>query len=696
MTESHRRSGPLGDLTASLVTFIATGALIALGNWAWTFITSGHARSLLVALLALGGLSGAGAGVLMWGVWLLIPFRSRGVVPARFFLAAALIGLPVAWVSTSIALVLQARGLTWIPLILVALLLLALYGWLSMRVAAVLEEIVRRAGPRLRTAGRVSRRLAFLLTVAGGIAAAAYVMMGRRVTSRDLAEVPAPESRRPNLILVSLDTLRPDHLPSRGYSRPTTPRLDEILAGGAVFTDSVASSSWTILSHATLLTGASPSRIGPSMLQSAASGALTLPPEARTMAEVLHDNGYATAAFIGGATLSSAFGFDQGFDHFDDVMAPSMQSVTDLLLLGGEIRSILQLPRSRFLASLDPFLVGINNVVQGQRQLPMSDSYLAHASFPRRFSNTASEVNYKLRSYLEGADLTRPQFLFVHYFDPHDPFDAPPPFGGRWADHGDGLGYILDNGLVQRVMRDGIPLTDKELDKLIALYDENLTVLDAGLGELMEMLDRKGLLRDSILAFFSDHGESFGEHGRLFHGHSLSEELIRNLFAVQYPGRIPPGLAPAAQVGAVDIMPTLLDLAGVRSEGRIGDGEGRSLVPILTGEAPPDGPGSPAFSELYAGAIRETTFGIFERDHFSVRLDGWKLVADSAGSRHLYHLASDPGELMDRVEAEPEKARELEAMLVRWRARGFKKSDADEEIDPRRLEELKGLGYVGP
>jgi arylsulfatase A-like enzyme len=679
---------------------VLSASFLVLGfiNWLWFFRDAMHARGLLVACLALSGVVGICAGLVVGIVWRLLPpaFLRGRPRPLPHALLWALIG--PAFLFVSLKGLAQLRNIVPGRLLNLACLL---------AVAALCEVVCVIAGRLLdNLLERMAHRHAGFMTRLGGfasgiaLAAAAALLLGiagptiwSRMSPGAAPQAAAVNPTAPNIILVSLDTLRPDHLSALGYPRPTSPHIDDVIHGGVLFEQTVASSSWTVLSHATLMTGASPSRIGPAMLEPATTGALRLPPQARTLAEILRDHGYQTAGFIGGATMRSTFGFDQGFDVFDDMLPPSLQASADFMFLAPELRSLLEIKRADFLRRLDPLFISTCNLLYGQGHQPPLDSFLRYSSYPRRSWNSADEVNAKVDAYLKRRS-SAPQFLFVHYFDVHSPYDAPAPYFGRWGNDGKGLGYVQSNGLIKQVMQDGRVLTAAEIQTLIGSYDEEIASMDAGFGELMGRLRASGLLDHAIVVLFSDHGESFAEHQDLFHGHSLEETLIRILFAVQLTGGIEPGLRIGTQVRAVDILPTILDLAGI-AVAATGDApgiEGVSLVPMIRSKGGAEEPGA-AFSELYGRGFRGPDFGQFSLDHHSIRSGGWKFVRRSDGVSWLYHLAEDPGEKHDLLAERPDIARDLAARLDAWRAKGFQKGK-DEEVDPRRLEELKGLGYI--
>jgi len=623
VTDGARNGVPSRALTIAAGA-ATVGALAGAVNWAVGFTSSSFARSYLAALVVLGGAVGFAAGL---------------------------------------------------------------------AIAAALMLVVGR-GPRgsslkRRTAlpGALRRAWAALLGI-GLAAAAAYLGSAPRFAPR-LSEGPpgaaAEASQRPNVILVSLDTVRPDHLGAYGYPRPVSPNFDALAATGTLFRRCVAASSWTIPSHAAILTGTAPSHIGASVVFQSGGGDVRLPEEAVTLAEVFRSAGYHTAAFIGGATMRAVFGFDQGFDIFNDRMPPSLSGSADRIFLGRPVRRLLGLPPARFLRFLDPPFLAASNFLYAESQALPSERYVAIMKEARRYSNNADEVNQKVFAWLDRRP-SRPFFLFVHYFDPHDPYEPPPEFQPPGYDAS--AGFILKNGLAERVLNARGALTPSERETLLAGYDGEIAAMDHHFGLLLDRLRAEGALDNAVTAVVSDHGESFGEHGLVFHGHDLYDDLLRSVLVLSGPG-VPRGRVEALPVAGMDVAPTLLDLAGLD---RPGAAEGRTLGPLLSGQRLDP---VPLISEVFGRTLHWPAWEVFRKTRFSVEKDGLKLIRDSRGSTLLFDLASDPGELADLAASRPEAVAALSALLDAYVARSAR-APADEGAAPgeEALENLRGLGYI--
>ena len=308
-----------------------------------------------------------------------------------------------------------------------------------------------------------------------------------------------PTAPRPPVVLLSLDTTRVDHLGCYAYARPTSPHLDRLAAESVLYTHAVATSSWTLPSHASLFTGklttshgANYDPEGPLGLADVIGGppewvryrARPLPETERTLAEILREAGYATGAVVGGPWLKRPFGLAQGFDYYDD----DHITTTD-----------------------------------GRRAESVTDAALRWVErSPRR-------------------DL----FLFLNYYDPHGPYAPPEPFLSRFLPPG-------------ARPSEGIP----KGEELRARYDAEILYMDHHIGRLLDGLRRAGIYDDALILVAADHGELLGEQGRLGHGQHLTEAEIHIPFFVKHPrGREAPRRVEGA-VQLTDVVPMVTRTIG--------------------------------------------------------------------------------------------------------------------------------------
>ena len=319
--------------------------------------------------------------------------------------------------------------------------------------------------------------------------------------------IPPPASQ-PNVILIIVDSLRADHLSSYGYDRPTTPNLDQLVVqNGARFSMAISPASWTCPANASLHTGINPVQLGASWFDLEQ----TIPRRVNTLAEYLHNAGYYSAAFINNSCMGHTRGFDQGFDYFDDV--------------------VLSRPN-------------MNN----------SDKV------------RAGEVDNRLIGWLQANQAKfqgKPLFLWAYYMEPHPWYNPPAPYDRLYDPDYSGSLTPETFGVGKAAMSGELVMNERDVQHLIALYDGEISLWDAYFGQLMTALKKLNLLDNTLLVITADHGESFGEHGKWVHGTALYQEQIHVPLVMSYPGQIPPGIVIEAPVQSMDLMPTILDWAGV-------------------------------------------------------------------------------------------------------------------------------------
>jgi arylsulfatase A-like enzyme len=303
----------------------------------------------------------------------------------------------------------------------------------------------------------------------------------------------------PNVVLISIDSLRADHVGVYGYSRATTPNIDALAAEGVVFENAVSTTSWTLPAHISMLTS----------LFSEAHGVIgagdSLAGSATTLTEIFHDSGYATVAVVSGPFLHRRFGFAQGFDVYDD-----------------ETVSFAE----------------INDSHQGVT------SPLTHERAVQLLQESAAE----------------PFFLFLHYWDVHYDYAPPSPYDTMFDP--DYTGEVTSANFIRNdaIDRDMDP---RDLDHIVALYDGEIAYTDSFLGKLFDELRRLDLWDNTMIVLTSDHGDEFFEHGNKGHRNTLYGELLNVPLIVKFPQSERGGQRDSRLVGIVDIAPTLLDVAGL-------------------------------------------------------------------------------------------------------------------------------------
>ena len=350
-------------------------------------------------------------------------------------------------------------------------------------------------------------------------AAASVVAVAAALTTR-------PGTTATSVILVSIDTLRADHLGAYGYERPTTPRIDAFSREGVLFEQSIAAAPSTLSSHASMLTSLVAPHHGASMQRGTALASAHV-----TLAEILREHGHATASWNGGSQLHRLWGLDQGFDLYHSVPgAPSGEEPVDAL------------------HRLEPAV-------------------------------------RKALEWIDGLGGSRPFFVFLHTYETHYPFAPEQATRGLFPSYDTRLGERVSFDDLQRFNRGDWKLAPGDLGHIVACYDAEIRSADRGFGVLLDGLAARGLDDRTLVVLTSDHGEEFHERASVGrHGHTLFDELLLVPLIVRFPDGRHHGRRVSAQVAGIDVAPTILDALGISPPPVF---QGSSLLQLLQGEAPP-------------------------------------------------------------------------------------------------------------
>ncbi|MEO0652731.1 MAG: sulfatase [Planctomycetota bacterium] len=448
------------------------------------------------------------------------------------------------------------------------------------------------------------RRLRWTLATVIG-AAAGLAGCGSDGSAERTSE-PLPESL-PDVVLISIDTLRADHCSVYGYERPTTPFLERLGREGAVFEAAYSTSSWTAPSMASLFTGLPPRAHGVTDGAASPDGIFRqqrLDRDFETLAESFSAAGYQTLGVSTNGHLIQETGFAQGFDDF--------------------------------------------------------------VSLGWGKASKYKELADDLASTLSDG----PDFLWLHFFDPHFPYSPQTPWSGE---------YLSQLGADAQRWGGASP-APPEFQAWVgsgaaaALYDSEIAYCDGVIDKLLRHL---GLQQEAVICVVSDHGEAFYEHGEFTHGNTLYEEETRVPFLLRIPGR-EGGQRIEEPVSLIDVPATLLASAGIRREAL---GAGRDLTPLLSGET-------------VAPATIVTELARGKKDQVALRMGGLKYYVTS-GVEECYDLARDPGEQSNLIVERPAIVAELRSALEAWQGRWppYEAEVIDTRVDSNELEQLEQLGY---
>ncbi len=461
--------------------------------------------------------------------------------------------------------------------------------------------------------------------------------------------------KRPNVLLYLVCTMRPDHMSLYGYGRETTPFLKRLGAEGVVFDDAQAQAPWTKASVPSLMTSLSPYATG------IVRDNDLIPAGATTLAAELRRAGYVTASFVTNPFAGRASGLERGFDYLAEY--PLIHRMRTEEADGG------------------------------------TDS---------------AALNQVLTSWLE-RHRDEPFFLYAHSSDPHAPYRPPAELEARFANPSETAQFNRDYGRLrdQRMYGGGATVSradcrkkgidpERFLRQALERYDAEIAHNDAGIERLAAKLKELGIWDDTLLIVVSDHGEEFFEHGWTAHGHSLYQELTHAAWLMWNP-KLLPAKRIAEPVQLLDLMPTVLELLGIRPSGLV---QGQSLVPLIRGgdfvrkvpvtawrfahpNAKPSG---------FVPEYRTATAALITQE--------WKLIwrdqAEQAGlpEVELYDRRTDRKEMRNVAAQHPDVVRRLKAEMDRWieaqkQVRELVGQGRHAPLDSRQIERLRSLGYIG-
>ncbi|MCY3965273.1 MAG: sulfatase-like hydrolase/transferase [Acidobacteria bacterium] len=401
---------------------------------------------------------------------------------------------------------------------------------------------------------------------------------------------------QPAVLLITIDTLRADRLSSYGSDRVATPHIDRLAAEGVRFANASSTVPFTLPAHSSIMTGLYPPSHGVRE-----NVGYVLAPELVTIAERFRDAGYRTGGFVSAFVLDARWGIARGFDTYVDDF--------DLDAMAGA------------------------NLGSVQRAGPET---IAHAL-----------------EWLDCVVGEEPFFLWLHLFDPHDPYDPPEPFRSEY---------------------EGRP------------YDGEVAYTDSLIGEFRAALEERGVFDGSVVVLTADHGEGLGDHGESYHGFFVYDSTVHVPLIVRLPGGVEAGRLVVDAVSHVDIAPTLIELLDLDGAGAA---QGRSLLPDMQGL-----PNPLAERGVYAESF-------YALDHY-----GWAPLRSLRTAEHkyieapepeLYSLLEDPGELANILLEERDLSRLLRAEALELAAeldRTAPSSSAEPDLDEDTLAQLRALGYL--
>ena len=446
-----------------------------------------------------------------------------------------------------------------------------------------------------------------------------------------------------NVVLITIDTVRPDHLGCYGYLRARTPNIDRIAGESVVFTQAITNGSYTKPAFPAILSSTYASMYG---------GPFAAVGEERPMlAKILRTYGYRTAGFSSNPLLGTHIGYNEGFEVFEEPVPPAENRAW---LRWKGVRRLLRSAVANWLL----MKFGVN-------------------TSPRPVYVAGDQISDLAINWLETQK--GPFFIWVHYMDAH------------WPYH---IGASLQTGQSRAQAWNDSHITQKAktypgtrmAERLKQLYDTAIEFLDLQIGRLINRLDRCGFASNTFVIIVADHGEGFYEHGRWGHGavFDLHDEILRVPLIIKAPG-VPKKERIAQQVCLLDIAPTVLDLLGIAKEPLM---EGQSLLPLLAT------PGEWQRRIVICEMVDLKWYCV------ALRTEQYKYIYDERrpSYRELYDLRGDPNETRNlygsRPEIEMEFERALQRHLQRVAETSYRDVDGAWQRNDQVIDRLRALGYI--
>jgi arylsulfatase A-like enzyme len=443
-----------------------------------------------------------------------------------------------------------------------------------------------------------------------------------------------PQENARRIILISIDTLRADHLGCYGYPRNTSPQIDLLASDSVTFLDTYAASPWTLPSHVSLLTSLY------SVHHQVYYDDESMDPALVTLADVLRQQNFYCAAFTGGGFVSSVYGFSKGFDSYSD-----------------DAGSV--------------------------------------------FRQDSAEHLFHLASEWLESHKDQSFFLFLHTYQPHNPYACPFPYktmfleeAAQWR-HLDLTSYLGGKPGVFR------KLTDDERRNVIGLYNGEIRYTDEKfIGPLIERLKEIGIYDQTMIVFTSDHGEEFFDHGGWGHGHSLYDESLKVPLIIKFPASLYKGQRVSSVVSLVDVFPTILEEMGVgASELNI---DGRSLFPLIRGKERGDRESladiAPYILDSHIPqkiAMNKGKEKLILNKKFTPEDIGFFIASPpSLDPVEIYDLGQDPKEQHNIANRRAELANQIIERINQIYQEAKKRNTKKLVIDEELRKQLKALGYI--
>jgi arylsulfatase A-like enzyme len=458
---------------------------------------------------------------------------------------------------------------------------------------------------------------------------------------------------KPHIILISIDTLRYDHLGCYGYGRNTSPYIDKFAHKATLYKNAYSTAVWTPPAHASMLTGLYPSSHG-------VMGDKKLGASVPTIAQILQQNGYHTCGFVNNSQVGEMVGFEKDHSDFYEIWK------------------------------------GIEKHKAGKRILHKLASMFSHTD------KGAKKTTDKVQSWISNRwDKKSPFYLFIHYLEPHNPLFPPKEFKNKFlSERSKGLRW---KKTISKYRRNPLyhylkeaQITAEQKDVLVDLYDAEIAYLDWQIGRLFSFLKKNNLFENTLVAVTADHGEHFGEKGHFSHVASLYEQILHVPLVIKYPYQKKANLT-EHRAQLIDLLPTIVaaaDLDFVDSS----EYKGIDLLNILTNNdrklyAEWEGR-VPEYIRYNALKVGSKIYSFIKNKKRAVYFRDFKYIKNERGADELYNLKMDSGENYNIIYQNAEMAEKLSNDLINFSRNRRTNKEEKVEMNDEIIENLKKLGYI--
>jgi len=485
---------------------------------------------------------------------------------------------------------------------------------------------------------------------------------------------------KPNIILIVLDTVRPDHLSCYEYFRNTTPFIDKIAEEGTLFENCYSSSCWTLPSHTSFFTGTHLSQ------HNIGDGGDELDKNFTTIASLLKQENYNTFGLCYIPWVSKLTGLDQGFDTFIDEVEPHFLSRSKSFL-------------TKFVKSQNS-KNSKNKIPEEVARIPELTKSKLHWYKTLFFDDGADQAVNKFFTWLENRK-SSPFFAFLNFREAHAVYHPPLKYRNKFLQKSSKKLWEINQDH-REFMYSGLPMSEDDFDVLNSLYDGEIAYLDSKVKQIYEFLQAKNVLDNTLIIITSDHGEQFGEKGLMGHARNLYNSLLRVPFILRYPDAFPKNKRVHSPIQTIDLFSTITHLLDIDVENVKQKIQSYNLLDVTNYRDDrliiSEYKDQPFEGDVYK-KYNDELLQKFRYASRSIVRNEFKYIWKSNGQNELYNLKNDKDEDFNLINSYQDIELALEDELNEWLA-GFQSNalvaeeKTDFEADDKIKAQLQALGYL--